>query len=778
MSEYEYIGKSIPRIDAKEKVTGQAMFTADFKMQRMLVGKILRSPYPHAKILKIDISKAEKVPGVRAIITSDDVPPVRFSNSVEDQHVLPTDKIVRKVGDPVAAVAAETVDAAEKAINLIDVEYEELPTVTTIDEGWSKNPPAIIHPDRLNYTIYPPTSVYFKWKPIPDRPNNIQTFSVTTGDTESGFKEADLIIENTFETVRGHHAPMETHGCICWIDSNDITNVMSSSQTSWLDRTVLSRIYRCNEEQFRMINPWVGGGFGGKYGVKEEQPIAIGLAKKSGRPVKIILSRTECFLSTECRMPIRTKIKDGYKKDGTIIAREIEMKEDIGAYAVIGAALVKYAAFGAVGNYKTKNFKIDSAGVYTNLPRASVLRGVGTPEVLWAIEQQMDMAAERLGIDPIAIRTKNCLRVGDIDVFGEEMRSTAAAECVEKVGKAIGINEKLVQKRGPWKIGRGIALGNKFTASGLSSAAVVKIFREGLVEVRHNSCEMGQGTHSCFAQMVAEEFHIPIERVRVVHGDSANTPYDAGSWSSRSIFHAGNAVVKACNDAKCKMFTLAAALMGVPSDELDTRDFKIFRKSLPSVQIDWADLFLTGLPIAKEYSEVVGYGSYTSPIILEDETGHSSRMCAYWSYTAWGLEVAVNVETGEVKVLRAVGCGDPGQPINQALCEVQIEGSLGMGLGLGIYEEMKFDKGIPLNATFMDYKVPTVNEIPIGANNSAFLAWSPFDEGPFGAKGLGEAVLCAIAPAISNAVYNAVGVRMFNQPISREAVWRAIQKRK
>ena len=778
MGEYKYIGKSIPRIDAKEKVTGQAMFTADYKMPRMLVGKILRSPYPHARILKIDTSKAEKVPGVRAVITAKDTPPVRWSNSVEDEYVLPTDNVVRKVGDPIAAVAAETIDATEEALELIDVDYEDLPRVTTIDEGWSKEPPAVLHPDRLNYTIYPPTSVYFRWHPIKDRPNNLQTFEIRTGNVDAGFEEADLIIENTFETVRGHHAPMETHGCICWIDNQGVINVMSSSQSSWLDRSALARIYRCEEENFRMINPWVGGGFGGKYGVKEEQPVAIELARKSGRPVKIILTRAECFLSTESRMPVKTYVKDGYKKDGTLVAREIDMKEDIGAYACIGAAIVKYASFGAVGNYKVPNFKLDSAGVYTNLPRSSVLRGVGTPEVLWAIEQQMDIAAEKLGIDPIEIRSKNCLRHGDVDVLGQENKSTAAAECIEKVGKEIKINEKIVQKPGPWKIGRGIALGNKFTAGGLSDAAVVKIFREGLVEVRHNSCEMGQGTHSCFAQMVAEEFDIPIERVRVVRGDSANTPYDAGSWSSRSIFHAGNAILKACNDAKHKMFVLAAPIIGIPSNELETKDFKIYRKSLTSRQITWADLFIPGLPIAKEGSEIVGYASYTSPVVLEDANGHSERMCVYYAYTAYGVEVAVNEETGDIKVIRAVGCADMGQPINLALCEVQIEGGLGMGIGLSIYEEMKFDKGIPLNASFMDYKVPTVNEIPVGDNMKSMLAWDACDEGPFGAKGLGETTLSAVAPAISNAVYNAVGVRLHCQPLSRELIWRSLMEKR
>jgi CO/xanthine dehydrogenase Mo-binding subunit len=346
------------------------------------------------------------------------------------------------------------------------------------------------------------------------------------------------------------------------------------------------------------------------------------------------------------------------------------------------------------------------------------------------------------------------------------------------VARKIGISEEIVQTPGEWKIGRGIALGNKYTVAGQGAAVVVKIFKESFVEVRHNSCEMGQGTHSCLAQMAAEQFGIPMERIRVVRGDTATTPYDAGSFSSRSIFHAGNALLKACDDAKRKMFAIAAPILGIPANELETNDFKIYRKSLHTPQISWDSLFIGGLPIAKEGSEIVGFGSYVSPIILDDENGHSERMCCYYAYTAFGVEVAVNEETGEIKILKCVGVSDMGQPINPSLCEVQIEGGMSMGVGLAMYEEMKFDNGLPLNPSFADYKVPTVFEIPIGENMESLLAWDPNEEGPFGAKGLGESTLSAIAPAIANAIYDAVGVRLYNQPLSRENVWQAIQQKK
>jgi len=778
MKELSVVGKSIPRIDAKEKATGKAMFTEDFVMPRMLYGQVLRSPYPHARITRIDTSEAEKVPGVRTVITAKDVPAVRFSTSVEDQYALPCDNVVRKVDDPVAAVAAETIEAAEEAISLLEVDYEELPTVLNIDDAYSQNPPGVVHPDLRNYSIYPPMGVSFKWNPekFKDRPNVVQTHKIRTGDIEKGFKEADAIIESTFETVRGHHCMLENVGCICWVDANGIINVMTTSQTPFLDRANLSRIFGLSEENFRMISPWAGGGLGCKYGLKEE-PICIVLAQKSGRPVKLIKSRRESFTTTECRMTIKAHIKDGFKKDGTLVARQIDVKEDMGAYSAVGGMLVKSLCFGAVGTYQVPNFWMDSTGLYTNLPRASVLRGVGTPEIQWAIEQQMDIASEKLSIDPVTIRKKNMLKRGNEDVCGQVMMSTGALGCLEKTAEVIGINEKIVQEPGPWRKGRGIALGSKYTVPGQGSAVTVKVFADGIVEVRHNAHAMGQGTHHCLAQMAAEEFGLPIENIRAVRGDSATTPYDAGSYSSRSIYHSGISLLKACADAKRQMFAIAAPKLGVPANELETKDGMVYRKRLPSMAIPISDLFTRLKSIALEGLEIVGKGSYISPVVLEDENGRSPRLANYYAHIAYGVEVAVNEETGEVKVLKGVGVCDNGQPINPKMSEGQIEGGMAMGIGLAIYEEMKFDNGIPINPSFMDYKLPTAWEIPVGDNMVALLNPDPLEEGPYGAKGMGEVTLSAIEPAIANAVYNAVGVRLSCQPLSRERIWRALQEK-
>ncbi len=778
MKELSVVGKSIPRIDSKEKATGRIMFTDDFTMPRMLHGKILGSPYPHARITRLDTSEAEKVPGVRAVLTASESCPVRFSGSVEDQYALPCDNIVRKVDDPVAAVAAETLEAADEAISLIEVDYEEMTPIFAIDEAHSQNPPGVVHPELRSYTVNPLLAASFKWEPekFKDRPNVVQTYKIRTGDIEEGFEEADVIIENTFETVRGHHCHLENSGSICWVDSEGIINVLGTCQAPFMLRTTLSRIFGLPEESFRMISPWAGGGFGNNWSVKDE-PIGIMLAQKTGRPVKIIKSRRETFTTTESRYKVKTYIKDGYRKDGTLVARQIDVKEDMGAYSQAGGMLVKSICAGAVGSYHVPNFWMDSAGAYTNLPRSSLLRGVGTPEVLWAIEQQMDIASEKLDIDPVTLRKKNMLKKGDKDVCGQVMASTGALGCLEKAAEVIGINEKLVQEPGPWKRGRGIALGNKYSIPGQGSAVSVRVFADGMVEVRHNAHAMGQGTHHCLAQMAAEEFGLPMKKVRVVRGDTATTPYDAGSYGSRSIFHSGNALLKACADAKRQMFGIAAPLLGVPADELETKDGVIYRKSLSSVSIPVADLFTRVKSIALEGSEIVGKGSYISPVVLTDENGHSPRMTNYYNHIAYGAEVAVNEETGEAKVLRVVGVCDNGQPINLKLSEAQIEGGIGMGIGLAVYEEMKFDNGIPINPSFMDYKLPTVQEIPTGDDMTSLLNPDYHEEGPFGAKGMGEVVLSAIEPVIANAVYDAVGIRLPSQPLSRERIWLALREK-
>jgi CO/xanthine dehydrogenase Mo-binding subunit len=745
----------------------------------MLYGRILGSPYPFARITSIDTSQAEKVPGVRAVITAKDVPSVRFSGSVEDQYALPCDNIVRKVDDPVAAVAAETIEVADEAISLIQVDYEDFTPILTVAEAHSPDPPGVVHPNLRSYTVNPALAASFKWDPekFKDRPNVVQTYKIRTGDIDEGFKEADVIIENAFESVRGHHCHLENSGSICWVDSEGIINVLGTCQAPFMLRSTLSRIFGLPEESFRMISPWAGGGFGNNWSVKDE-PIGIVLAQKTGRPVKIIKTRRETFTTTECRYKVTARIKDGFKKDGKLVARQMDVKEDMGAYSQAGGMLVKSICFGAVGTYHVPNFWLDSAGAYTNLPRASLLRGVGTPEIQWAIEQQMDIAAKKLGVDPVTVRKKNMLKKGQEDVCGQVMKSTGAEGCLDKAAEVIGINEKIAQDPGPWKKGRGIALGSKYSIPGQGSAAAVRVFADGTVEVRHNAHAMGQGTHHCLAQIAAEEFRLPIEKVRAVRGDSATTPYDAGSYSSRSMFHSGNALLKACADAKRQMFAIAAPLLGVPSDELDTQNSKIYRKSLPAVSIPVSDLFTRIKSIALEGSEIVGKGSYISPVVAADENGHSPRSTNYYAHIAYGAEVSVNEETGEARVLKIVGVCDNGQPINLEMSKVQIEGGIGMGVGLALYEEMKFDNGIPINPSFMDYKLPTVKEIPVGEDMVCLLNPDPHDEGPFGAKGMGEVVLSAIEPAIANAVYDAVGVRLPNPPLSRERIWRAIQEKK
>ncbi|MFC1995278.1 xanthine dehydrogenase family protein molybdopterin-binding subunit [Chloroflexota bacterium] len=771
MVEYEYIGKSIPRIDAPQKVTGQAKFTDDHIPLNALYCKMVRSPYPHAKILSVNISKAERLPGVRGIITGKDIPPRRFGRFLEDSYILPVDNIVRHVGDPVAAVAAESLEVAEEAVDLIDVEYEELPAVFSAEEAMQKDCPVIVHPELANYSINLPL---MKWVLVPDSPNIMQYFKVRQGDLERGFEESDLIIEDRYETIRVSHCQMEPHTYLAWIDPEGIWTIMASMQTPSVTQDMISRLFEIPMSKVRVLSPWCGGGFGGKASSTPSESIAMALANITSRPVSIVLTRAEAFYCTDTRFPIVTYIKDGIKKDGTLVARKITMICDVGAYATVGGLLVKNAIFGAVGSYRIPNFWVDSYGVYTNLTRASAYRGVGTPEVTWAIENQMDVIAEKLGLDPVELRQKNLLREGETDATGQVVYSTGASQCLTNVAEAIGWTEEPINEGGSWRRGKGVAMGNKYTIAGTTSTAIVKVFPDGIIEVRENASGIGQGSHSAMAQIAAEEFGDSIDKIRIVHGDTAICSYEPGSWSSRSVFHTGNAVIRACQDAKRQIFKIASSIMKVTLEDLAIKEGNIYQKTLPVNSIPLRALF-TPVGVSTKGADILGQGSYTTPIILEDENGQSERMVAYYSYCPYGAEVAVNIETGEVKVLRVAASSDQGQPINPKACEGQIEGGMSQGLGGGIYEEMIYENGIMINPNLMDYQIPTVMEIPVGENMISIIGGVPHKEGPFGAKGLGESTMTAIAPAIANAIYNAVGLRIKKQPTSRQKVWAALQ---
>ena len=771
MTELSVVGKDIPRIDALEKVTGRAKFTSDFKMPGMLYGKIVRSRCPHATILRIKTTKAERFPGVRTIVLPEDAPNVRFGYDLCDEFILPRDKIVRCVGQPIAVIVADTLEVAEEAVDLVEVDYEELPAVFDAEEALSATPPALVHPEMSEGFFA--RSIPFSFDP--SMPNCCRHSKIRQGDVEKGFEQSDLVVENRYSTARVSHCALEPHVVNAWVEADGTLTMRTASQTPSRARLNLARLFGMSPTKIRVIVPYVGGGFGSKIGNDAMlEALAMLAAIKSGRPVCLAHTREEEFVSGRQRGDTITYIKDGVKRDGTLVAREIKAILNVGSMADVAYIVVRNWPFSVAGTYRVPNFKWDSYGVYTNNPPAGAFRGFGAPEVIWAIEQQMDILAERLGLDPVEIRRRNLLREGDRDVCGQTTVAIGIGNCLDRVAEWIEWDAKPVEEEGPWKKGKGIAIGSKYTISAPASATV-KVHSDGTVEVRHGNVEIGMGIDTVVAQIAAEELGIPANRVKVVHSDTAICPPDHGALSSRSTFFTGSAVRLACHDAKKRIFEIASTKLGTQAENLAIKEGNVFVAKEPDKFVSMQDLFISEIPL--KGGEVIGTANFFVPTIPQDpETGQSERIVAYYGHFAHAVECAVNIKTGEVRLLRTVGAADIGTPINPRMSEGQMEGGFLQGIGTSIFEQIGLEKGVMVNPSFIDYKVPTALEMPPNDNVKAIIDSVPHPEGPFGAKGLGEGPILAVAPAFANAVYNAVGVRIKALPISAEEVLKQLKE--
>lgn len=776
MPEFSVVGKSIIRVDALEKVTGKAVFCSDIKLPGMLHAKVLRSPYPHAKIVSIDTTKANQVPGVKCILTGKDVPEKRYGSTVRDATIIARD-VVRAVGEAVAAVAAESVEAADKALGLIDVKYEQLPPMFDPEEAVGTKPPVTIHPDLFNYEL---ASSFFKTGKLLefDRPNVMMHFKIRRGEVVKGFEISDLVVENKFTTARAQQCPLELQVSIVQPEADGSLTLWMSSTMMHPARMDFSRLFDLPLSKVRVGQPYVGGSFG-RSASRGEHPITMALALKTGRPVKHVYTREEMFYRAGNRIPFTVYIKDGIKKDGTLVARELKIILGGGGIGEFTVGLVaKNCAFAAVGTYRITNFKLDSYGVYTNNPVAAGFRGFGSGEVTFAIESQMDIVAEKLGMDPVEFRRKNILREGEPNVTGEITHSTGGAGCLNKVSEWIKSDEKF-SLDGAWRRGKGIALANKYTLAPSTASARVEVTKEEGIVIYHGAEEVGQGCDTIMAQIVAEEFGVQVDEVRTAPKDTLHTPFDSGAYSSRQTYWSGNAVRLACVDAKEKILDKAGEIFGVHRDEVELKEGFVYPKRVPDKKIRIAeacDSFIGG--------RIVGNGNFVQEFAAEDpETGQidpelaaeGKRLNSSYAHTAKGVEVAVNIETGEVKVLRCATANDMGFPINPKICEQQAEGGLGMGIGLGIYEEVLLKEGVIMNPNFTDYRMPTFCEFPELDKVKIMFAPVPHKDGPYGAKGFSEAAMVGMEAAIANAVYSAVGVRIKDLPITAEKVLKAIK---
>ncbi|MBM2832215.1 MAG: coxL [Dehalococcoidia bacterium] len=777
--ELQTIGRSLPRVDGIEKVTGRANYTDDFKASRMLFAKILRSPYPHAMVLGIDASRARKLAGVKAVLTGADVPDEKLGISVRDRFILARD-VVRFVGEPVAAVAADTVDTAEEALDLIEVDYKELPAIFDVEEAMKSDPAVAVHEGATSYVFSPGPQFYGFDR---QRPNVFAHYQMGAGDTEKGMREADLIVENRFVTPRIHHGAMEPHAAIAQVEFNGGLTVWVADQVAHHEtRAELCRVFGLPPSKLRVIVPYIGGGFGGKTNSAWPAPVAMLLALKTGRPVRLVFSREEVFVDGLTEVPMVLYIKDGVKKDGTLVAREMRVILNSGAYSNRIPRMTANMSFGAAGLYRMPYFRWDSFCVMTNEPPSGPMRGYGGTPLNFAIESQMDMIARELGIDPAELRQKHIFKEGEKNLVGGVTECIGAAESLTRVSKWIEERKTIPPEKGPWRSGTGVAVVGKIFRSGGPAAALVKVHDDGTVEVRHSASESGQGCNTVMAQVAAEEFGISMDGVKVVFSDSAVTPYDVGSIASRSTWNTGHAVRLACQDAKRQIFRLAAQRLKVPAESLEIKGGRIYVRENAPQGIQVHDLFvrdglLTPGTWLLEAGEILGSGVYAGASGRPGDEKQQRLSGAVFAYGAVAVSVAVNVETGEVRVLKAASGHDMGQPINPRMCEAQMDGGVGMGVGAALYETMAIENGVTINPNLVDYKLPTMVEVPVGEDAASMLVTTPLHkDGPYGAKGFGESTNCPVAPAIANAVYDAVGVRIKSLPITREKILEGLSK--
>lgn len=743
MSEFYAVGKSAIRIDALSKVTGEAVYTADVMLPGMLYGMVKRSSHAHARIARINTQRAEALPGVKAVITARDVPDILLGLRLRDLPILAR-KQVRFVGEKVAAVAAVDEETAREALDLIDVEYEPLPTLMDVKEAM-KDGAILVHENLHTYGGLP--------KPA----KNTNIFLHEThakGDIAKGFAQADLVFEHTFTTPEVHQAYMETHAAMVDIAADGSITVWSSDKVPFRVRSLMAEIIGVPITRVRVIPSFVGGDFGGK-GMIFDEPLCYFLARKAGRPVKIVMSRQEEFLAASPRHSSIIRLKAGVKKSGELVAWEADAVYDSGAYAGYKPQVGLGGTKKLGGTYRIPHVRIDGYYVYTHTLPCGHCRAPGDPQASFAVESFMDMIAAGLKIDPLQLRRQNALEEGDLSPTGEPWKGINLKEVMEAAVKASGWGKP---KTNP-HYGIGIACAERPTGTGESSAVVI-VNGDGSVNIISGSSDPGTGARTVLCQIAAEVLKVPMEQITINLVDTDSAPYDQGAGGGRTTFVAGQSVYRAAQEVKKELVASAGKLLKCPPEQaqnlIDIRDGFLFLKSDPATKIS--------------YSQAVK-GVKKSQIMAE-ETFACSEMedTCFATHIA---EVQVDPERGYVEVKRVTAAHDIGFAINPAAAQGQIEGGIVQGVGFALLEEMQRDGGKVANPTLADYKLCTSREAPEIV--TLMIEGAP-GVGPFHAKSIGELPTCPVAPAVANAVYDAIGVRITDLPITGEKIVKALKE--
>jgi len=731
----KYVGHSVPRVDGIEKVTGKAKFVGDLVIPGMLYGRILRSAYPHARIRSIDARQAEALPGVVTVLTAADI--ADLNPIYNGRPVIALDK-VRYVGEPVAAVAAMDSATAEEALSLIEVDYQELPAAIGIEAALHKNAP-LIHEEKGG--------------------NICAHETVNRGDVDAGFAQSDVVVEDTFTFPMVYHYAMEPHSVIAQYDNNDEITVWSSAQHPFQVRGDISRIFRVPTAKVRMIISYLGGGYGSKSYTKFE-PLVVALARKAKRPVRICNSVGESMVTVR-RHGARVRIKTGVKNDGTIMAREAEIYLDTGGYDDNGPQVTARSATRVLGPYWIPNIRTHAYAVYTNTGSAGSYRAIGAPQVIYAGESQIEIAAARIGMDPAELRMKNLLKPGQELRPGLKGIDADLASSLKCLMRASGWRKSLRKK--PAAIGMGCAITNAGATP--VSVALVRMQSDGIANIAAGSTEMGQGVRTTLTQIAAEELTLPMDQFRVAGADTKVTPYDSSTGSSRSTTLMGTAVQKAARDLKQQFIKIAAQVMAVKPRQIEVADGALI---CGEARLTFKEAFERRFGKGAG-GEMIGRGE-AGPEITDN------KLPVFWEVGMGAAEVEIDHETGAVKLKKFISVADVGKAIHPEHCIAQEEGAAMQGIGHTFFEQLVYENGQLVNPNLVDYRIPAFADVP--EEFHTVLVENEDGPGPFGVRGMAEGGILSVAPSVCNAVARATGVRIRDLPLTPERVWWALRDNK
>ena len=751
---FSVVGKRVQRVEGFDKVTGDSKFIADIHLPGMLTGRILRSPYPHARIRSIDTSKAEKLRGVRAVVTAEDTIKRPWGAFFADQYILSVGK-TRYVGEEVAEVAGIDPDIAEEALDLIEVDWQPLPGVFDAEEAMQDGAP-LVHDDK---------------------PNNIAMhLDLERGNIAQAFADSDVIVEDTFTSMPQWHCSIETIGSVVEYAPNGKYTIYMNTQTLFNARYRIATALGVPETDVRIIQSAVGGGFGGKSCDDNNALVCAVLARKAGKPVRVINSREEEFLAG-CRPRVFMKInvKLGFKKDGRIRAKELKVIADNGAYSAKAPAITGVAAMRHDTCYKYSDVKLEAKLIYTNKIPTGAFRGFGNPSAEWAVEQAIDLGAHALGMDPMEIARINAAEVGYVSPHGNRVTSCELKQCLDMTEKMIDWQSKRANKSPNTGLGLACTVhvsGKRHFGDYDGSSATIKINEDGKALILSGEGECGQGVHTAMCQIAAEELGVPVEDVEISRADTDLTTFCLGAFASRLTYVSGNAVKNAATNVKQQLFDQAAEMLEANAADLISRDGRIFVRGAEGKSVTVADVARARL-FRHNGAPIVGSGSFDADSVLPDSTRFGNESGAY-NYGVQAAQVHVDPQTGQVRVLQMVVASDCGTVIYPIGAEGQVEGGLAQGIGYALTEGLQIDEGRPINPNFSDYRIPSMRDMP--PLQHAF-ADSYEPTGPFGAKGLGELNMDPTAAVINNAIFDAVGVRVKTLPITPEKILRALREK-